>query len=797
MRYSFSLLAFFFIVCLKFNSSLAQNYIVPTSPCDFGTGTAQNNPAPFNANAFSSTGNLTISSGVYDFSSFTLNAGHTLTISGSQPVVIRVTGTANIQGKILAAGTAGTSVSASSTNTSAPLNAPGGVATNGGGQNGGNGADYNGLGGGSGISFIPLSGQEGGGAIPAPGCGTSNPVFGAGGGGSFGTQGGATVFGNCGGATLASQTYGDAAFSTQYNNTNLLGGSGGGGGAYNVNIGTVKGGGGGSGGGAFAIVASTINLGNSALLSVKGGEGGTGRLSGGSGSHYGCGGGGGSGGSILLLYNSINSQPAINTNPAITAQSGIDISGGAGGASLLGNPGGNGGAGRLFSNVCVAQPCSAPLTQASNLVFLNLGANSATLNWTNGSGAGRVVYLNTQNTFTPPINGANPTPNTLYSSGQQCIFNGIGSGPVSVNGLQPGTIYYVAVFEFCNPDRNYNVQSATLNPNSFQTQSQGGGPCSPPAQQTSQLLASNISGVGADVSWTNGNGDGRVVFLNTSNSFVPPSNGTLPTANTLYGVGQQCVFAGTGGGPVSITGLQPNSTYWLRAYEYCLPDQLFLTTSESNNPVSFQTSATIPSLVLSPDTLTGFVYQVGSGPSLAQNYSLSGFNLTGSGDIVLASSANYELSLNGVSFSSSILVPFAAGVVTGQPIILSVRLKAGLPAGNYPFEVQLHTGGGSTTGLACSGQVLAATSLNVESPIQLSLAPNPAHSSFSLVGLSKGIHRVDWLNLQGQILQTNLLNCAIESCQVFQRPNLPAGIYFLRVHLDLGGVHILRLVLVD
>jgi len=166
MRYSFRLLALLSIVWLKFNSSLAQNYIVPTSPCDFGTGSAQNNPAPFNANAFSSTGNLTISSGIYDFSSFTLNAGHTLTISGSQPVVIRVTGTANIQGKILAAGAAGTSVSASSTNTSAPLNAPGGVANNGGGQNGGNGADYNGLGGGSGISFIPLSGQDGGGGKP-------------------------------------------------------------------------------------------------------------------------------------------------------------------------------------------------------------------------------------------------------------------------------------------------------------------------------------------------------------------------------------------------------------------------------------------------------------------------------------------------------------------------------------------------------------------------------------------------------------------------------------------------------
>ena len=776
---------------------LAQNLVVPTSPCDFGTGNASSNPAPFNVNAFNSTGNLTMPSGLYDFSSFTLNAGHTITITGNQPVVIRVTGTASIQGKILAIGTAGTSVSPSSTNTSAPLNAPGGIANNGGGQNGGIGADYNGLGGTNGTSFIPISGQEGGGSTAAPGCGTSNPVFGAGGGGSFGIQGGATVSGNCGGSTQASSTYGDAGFTTQYANTNLLGGSGGGGGSYNVNIGTVKGGGGGSGGGAFAIVATNLLIGNAALLSVKGGDGGSGRLSGGSGSHYGCGGGGGSGGSILLLYNTINTQPAVNTNPATTAQTGIDISGGLGGASLLGNPGGNGGAGRLFSNVCSAQPCSPPQTQASNLQFSNITTSSVALNWTNGSGAGRVVYINTQNSFSPPANGANPTPNTTYSGGQQCVFNGTGSGPVALSGLQPATTYYVAVYEFCNPDRNYNVQPATLNPNSFQTQSQGGGACTAPVQQTAQITPTNIGGLTADVSWTNGNGAGRVVFINTSNAFSPPVNGNLPAANPVYSSGQHCIYAGTGSGPVSISGLQPNTQYWIRAFEYCLPDLLYTQTTEVGNPVSFTTSSSIPSLMVSPDTLTGFQYQLGSGPSLAQNYTVSGTNLNGSGDILVTASSNYELSLNGVNFLPSLLLPYAAGTLTGQPVIVSIRLKAGLPAANYPAEIQMHSGGGTTVGLVCEGQVFSSTSLESEVDDFIRISPNPMHSSLNIYGLSSGSHAVEWLNVQGQIVQKETLNCDGNNCPALHRKGIGPGVYMLRILTAENEIILRRCVVMD
>lgn len=121
-----------------------------------------------------------------------------------------------------------------------------------------------------------------------------------------------------------------------------------------------------------------------------------------------------------------------------------------------------------------APVCTAPGTQASAVNFPTVGTASLGVNWTNGSGAGRVVVMNTANTFTPPATGANPAANTVYSgSGQQVVYNGTGSGPVTVTGLSAGTTYYFMVYEYCGPDRVYQTATAAANPNSQSTASAG------------------------------------------------------------------------------------------------------------------------------------------------------------------------------------------------------------------------------------------------------------------------------------------------------------------------------------
>ncbi|MDD2798033.1 MAG: DUF6383 domain-containing protein [Bacteroidales bacterium] len=113
-----------------------------------------------------------------------------------------------------------------------------------------------------------------------------------------------------------------------------------------------------------------------------------------------------------------------------------------------------------------------------------------------------------------------------------------------------------------------------------------------------------------------------------------------------------------------------------------------------------------PSLSISSSTLTGFTYITGSGPSASQTYNLSGLNLTGyPGNIAVTGSANYEVSTDNFSFSSSVNVAYTSATLSSTPIY--VRLKAGLGAANYDSETLGASGGGATASIVtCSGLVV-------------------------------------------------------------------------------------------
>jgi hypothetical protein len=127
-----------------------------------------------------------------------------------------------------------------------------------------------------------------------------------------------------------------------------------------------------------------------------------------------------------------------------------------------------------LDNVSFSVPCTAPSTQASAIIFPSVGSITLDVNWTNGNGAGRVVKMNTSNSFTAPANGTNPTASLAWAnSGEQVVFNGTGSGPISITGLTASTTYWFRVYEYCSPDRNYQTATATNNPNSQATTSGG------------------------------------------------------------------------------------------------------------------------------------------------------------------------------------------------------------------------------------------------------------------------------------------------------------------------------------
>jgi len=111
-------------------------------------------------------------------------------------------------------------------------------------------------------------------------------------------------------------------------------------------------------------------------------------------------------------------------------------------------------------------------------------------------------------------------------------------------------------------------------------------PCagSAPTVQVSGISFSNPTSGSVDVSWTNGNGDGRIIKINTNPSITSPVAGSSYTGVAAYsGSGEQVVYSGNGNS-VTITGLAPGQTYHLQGFEYSNTGLLYNTNTSSGNP---------------------------------------------------------------------------------------------------------------------------------------------------------------------------------------------------------------------
>ncbi len=149
----------------------------------------------------------------------------------------------------------------------------------------------------------------------------------------------------------------------------------------------------------------------------------------------------------------------------------------------------------------------------------------------------------------------------------------------SITGLLANTTYYYRAYATSSAGTSYgsNLFFTTLKV--------------APTTQAASFTFSSVATTSLTASWTNGNGDKRIVIMNTSNSFTDPIDGTDPTANAAYsGSGEQVVFNGTGTS-VAITGLTQNTTYWFRVYEYNNTgvNTKYITSTGTDNPLSEST----------------------------------------------------------------------------------------------------------------------------------------------------------------------------------------------------------------
>lgn len=118
------------------------------------------------------------------------------------------------------------------------------------------------------------------------------------------------------------------------------------------------------------------------------------------------------------------------------------------------------------------------------------------------------------------------------------------------------------------------------------------------------------------------------------------------------------------------------------------------------------TMITGPSISVSPATLSDFTYIHNAGPSAAQDFTVSGANLTH--DISISAPTNYEISLaeDGDYTSSPIVLTQNSGSVSSTTIY--VRLQAGLSIATYNSQnISITSTNATERTVTCSGSVTA------------------------------------------------------------------------------------------
>ena len=131
------------------------------------------------------------------------------------------------------------------------------------------------------------------------------------------------------------------------------------------------------------------------------------------------------------------------------------------------------------------------------------------------------------------------------------------------------------------------------------------------------------------------------------------------------------------------------------------------------------TAAATPTITLNPSTLSGFLYDVGSGPSTSQSFTVAATSLNSPAAQVTidATSTDYELSADNSTFGNTLTITAVSSAITATTRY--VRLRSGRAAGSYNNQSISISGGGATASLTVSGSVLVVSSVEIFEPISI------------------------------------------------------------------------------
>lgn len=257
-----------------------------------------------------------------------------------------------------------------------------------------------------------------------------------------------------------------------------------------------------------------------------------------------------------------------------------------------------------------ASTSTIPTTQVSNANFTTITTNSVTFNWTSGNGQRRLIVVREASPVNAdPVNSHQYNVNSVFGSGEAIgtgnftVYNS-SSTATSITNLKPGTTYFFSFYEFNGSAQpQYKTPAYT---NSVTTRSV-------PTVPSSNMIVTKIDGKELSFSWTNGNGQRRIIVAKQGSAVAgTPANGTDYAANAVFGTGPtiaagEFVVYDDNFNATTISGLNPATNYFFKIFEYdgTGVNTTYLTTSTASANASTATTPTVQAMNITASSING------------------------------------------------------------------------------------------------------------------------------------------------------------------------------------------------
>jgi len=388
---------------------------------------------------------------------------------------------------------------------------------------------------------------------------------------------------------------------------------------------------------------------------------------------------------------------------------------------------------------------ASPTNPATNMNFSSIDGGAVRVNWTIGNGARRIVIARqAQPVSAIPVNGIDYLADDDFGLGQELapgefiVYDGTGNH-VDVKSLQPSTIYHFAVYEY-NGTGAATEYISTAATGSVTT-------LSAPATQASAIVFSNVTGNSMKISWTNGDGNKRLVLAREGSPVnANPADLINYTSSPTFGIGAQIgsgnyVIYFSTGNTVTLTSLKPNTTYHFAVFEASgTSTPVFQTVAP---PTASQATLPRPSVPAS-----GLTFSEIDGNKMRLQWTKG----NGSRRIIVAregSPVDAEPA-DGVDYipSTSTTVPFntAPELAPGQKVVYessgeSADISGFTPNTTYYFKIFEYDGTGAT--------IVYLTSLTASGSHSTASAPTSSPSNIVFSNVTGNSMKLTWTNGNG------------------------------------------------